>query len=48
MLWIGGTANKNKDVFEDRFRELVEKIREELKSQPKQQENEPTAVLVGD
>ena len=31
-LWIGGTANKNKDVFEQRFRELVEQIESELKA----------------
>jgi len=31
MLWIGGTANKNKDVFEQRFRKLVEQIESELK-----------------
>ena len=30
-LWIGGTANKNKDAFEQRFRELVEQIESELK-----------------
>ena len=30
-LWIGGTANKNKDVFEQRFRELTEQIESELK-----------------
>ncbi len=31
QLWIGGTANKNKDVFERRFRELVEQIESQLK-----------------
>ena len=30
-LWIGGTANKNKDVFEQRFRELAKQIESELK-----------------
>jgi len=29
-LWIGGAANKNKDVFEQRFRKLVEEIESEL------------------
>jgi cytochrome c biogenesis protein len=33
MLWIGGAANKNKEVFEERFRKLVEAIQSELKSQ---------------
>jgi cytochrome c biogenesis protein len=31
VLWIGGTANKNKDAFEQRFRELVEQIESELR-----------------
>jgi cytochrome c biogenesis protein len=31
QLWIGGTANKNKDAFEHRFHELVAKIESELK-----------------
>lgn len=48
QLWVGGTANKNKDAFEERFKELVEKIRQELKTQPKREEHEETAVLVGD
>ena len=48
MLWVGGTANKNKDAFEERFKELAEKIRQELEAQPKCEECEETAVLVGD
>ena len=31
MLWIGGTSNKNKDVFEQKFRDLTEQITEQLK-----------------
>lgn len=31
-LWVGGTANRNRDAFEDRFRELTEKIESGLKS----------------
>jgi cytochrome c biogenesis protein len=30
MLWIGGTSNKNKDVFEQKFRELTEQITEQI------------------
>jgi cytochrome c biogenesis protein len=33
MLWIGGTANKNKDVFEQRFRKLVREIESKVKVQ---------------
>jgi len=32
-LWIGGTANKNKDVFEQRFRQLVRDIELGVKTQ---------------
>jgi cytochrome c biogenesis protein len=31
MLWVGGAANKNKDVFEERFRKLVKEIESEVK-----------------
>jgi cytochrome c biogenesis protein len=34
-LWIGGTANRNRDVFEQRFKKIVQEIEEELKHQPK-------------
>lgn len=30
-LWIGGTANRNRDAFERTFKELVEQIQKELK-----------------
>ena len=30
-LWVGGTANRNRDAFEQRFKSLVEQIRKELK-----------------
>jgi hypothetical protein len=29
---VGGTANRNREAFEERFRELTEKIETELKS----------------
>jgi cytochrome c biogenesis protein len=32
VLWIGGQANKNKDSFEQKFKEVVEGIRTELES----------------
>ena len=32
VLWIGGTANRNRDAFEHRFQELVAKVREQLRS----------------
>jgi hypothetical protein len=47
MLWIGGTANKNKDVFEQRFRKLVEQIQSELKVSLEAGAEAPVASLVG-
>jgi cytochrome c biogenesis protein len=31
-LWLGGTANRNRDAFEQRFTHLVELVEEELKT----------------
>ena len=31
MLWLGGTANRNKDAFEQRFRKLTAQIEKEIK-----------------
>ncbi len=31
VLWIGGTANRNRDAFEIKFKKLVEQIQDELK-----------------
>jgi cytochrome c biogenesis protein len=47
MLWIGGTANKNKDVFEQRFRELVGQIESELKISAKAGAKAPVPALAG-
>jgi len=30
-LWIGGTANRNRDAFEHKFKHVVEEIQKELK-----------------
>jgi hypothetical protein len=46
-LWIGGTANKNKDVFEQRFRELVEQIKTDLKVSSKTGAETPLTSLAG-
>ena len=32
-LWVGGTANRNRDAFELRFKNVVEQIQKELKTQ---------------
>ncbi|HZW95903.1 MAG TPA: cytochrome c biogenesis protein ResB [Candidatus Eremiobacteraceae bacterium] len=46
-LWIGGTANKNKDVFEHRFRELVEQVESELKISVQADAEAPVSALAG-
>jgi len=47
MLWVGGTANKNKDAFELRFREMVEQIKTELKISSKAGAETPVTSLAG-
>ncbi len=47
MLWIGGTANKNKDAAEHSFLELVEEIKAELKILVHADAEAPAAVLTG-
>ncbi len=32
VLWVGGTVNRNRDAFEDKFKQLVGQIEKELKS----------------
>lgn len=34
VLWVGGAANKNKDRFEQKFEEVIDEIRSELKDTP--------------
>jgi cytochrome c biogenesis protein len=31
VLWIGGSANRNRDAFEEKFKSLVEEIKKELR-----------------
>jgi len=47
QLWIGGTANKNKDAFEHRFRDLADRIESELKTSVETGAEAPAAVLAG-
>jgi cytochrome c biogenesis protein len=47
MLWVGGTANKNKDAFEQRFRKLVEEIRTDLNISSKAGADTPVTSLAG-
>jgi cytochrome c biogenesis protein len=47
MLWVGGSANKNKDAFEQRFRELVAQIESELKTSARTGAEAPVPALAG-
>jgi cytochrome c biogenesis protein len=58
VLWVGGASNKNREAFQDKFAEIVEKIQAELKQaqlkqgQPRQTEpanliEEHETTLVG-
>jgi cytochrome c biogenesis protein len=44
-LWVGGTANRNREAFENRFHELAEKIEAELRSQNEAPKPTPVASI---
>ena len=46
-LWIGGSANRNRDAFEQRFNHLVALVEEELKPFPKTSPHQHVAVVSG-
>jgi cytochrome c biogenesis protein len=46
-LWIGGTANRNRDAFEQRFNNLVALVEEELKPIPRTSPREQVATVSG-
>jgi cytochrome c biogenesis protein len=43
-LWLGGTANRNRDAFEETFREVVAKI--EARLTPAEHAERPVAEVV--
>ena len=46
LLWIGGSANRNRDAFEQRFNDLVALVGEELKTIPKTAPSEQVGNVV--
>ena len=38
-LWVGGSANRNRDAFEQKFKKLVEQIQHQLQSQTRSEES---------
>jgi len=47
-LWIGGSANRNRDAFEQRFNDLAALVEEELKTIPATSPSKKVAVVAGD
>jgi cytochrome c biogenesis protein len=45
-LWIGGSANRNRDAFEQRFNDLVGLVEAELKTIPRTSASEQVATAV--
>lgn len=45
-LWIGGSANRNRDAFQERFNDLAAQVGEELKSARKQASREQATVAI--
>jgi len=46
-LWLGGSANRNRDAFEQRFNELVTTVEAELKNIPSASHSEQVASIAG-
>jgi len=46
-LWIGGSANRNRDAFEQRFNHLVELVEEKLKPLPSTSPRQQVATVSG-
>jgi cytochrome c biogenesis protein len=44
-LWIGGTANRNRDAFEQTFKRFVEQVEKELKPKFEEAAEKPAASL---
>ena len=47
-LWVGGTANKNREAFEETFQHLVEEIKSEVRRQSVACVSTRAATVVGD
>ena len=47
-LWVGGTANRNKEAFEQRFQKLVQDIKSEIKVQSESCARAHATSLAGD
>ena len=41
-LWVGGSANRNRDVFEQKFQKLVEQIQQQVQAEPRNSRQQET------
>jgi cytochrome c biogenesis protein len=48
VLWVGAVANKNKDVFEQRFRKMVSEIETQVNFKPEPAASARVSSLVGE
>ncbi len=46
-LWIGGSANRNRDAFDQRFNDLVALVEDELKTIPRTSPSEQVVTVAG-
>ena len=47
-LWLGGTANRNRDAFEERFNALIAAVEKELQVPSVVSATEQVATVTGD
>jgi len=47
MLWVGGTANRNRDAFEQKFRKLIGRVQSELQPQETEAFEEQSTLFAG-
>ena len=47
VLWIGGSANRNRDAFEQTFKKVIDEIQKELKPDLVAADERSTASIAG-
>jgi len=45
VLWVGGSANRNREAFEEKFKSVVEEIRTELRPETVAAAEKPAASM---
>jgi hypothetical protein len=46
-LWVGGSANRNRDAFEQKFLKVIETIKEELQAELPSVRRQPEKTFAG-